>query len=571
MAEPGGALYMKLDSIAVENFRALRRARISFDETTVLIGENDCGKSSLLEALAIVLDMEGGATPRFHAFHFHRVSSQDGAMVAGPIRINLRFGERCPGEWDALANSTLGDVLGPAKDSLRALCLEVQARVAEDGDDAVVSWRLRPGGGAARTAVTDPRALAMLRQINPLIWLRGGSIVGAFGVAAPLALVNRSLEPAKARLVERIEESYEALVTGTATDIHATLNEGFDAAREFIGSAAHHLGGQHHNFSQVVAEILGQRGDVPDDDPRELPLRFANSTAERIGVLVLMAALLRVVPGSLPVDAEPLWIIEDPETQLHPMTLAAVLRLIRHVRWQKIVTTQSGEVLMAEPLKSLRNLKREGGEVRAWRVRPNRLSLDDMRRVSYHLRARHRAASFARCWLLVEGETEFWLLPELARLMGYDFAVEGVVCVEFAQCGLAPLVKLARELGIEWHVLADGDNAGLSYRQQAQRFVRDGSASRHITVLSGNDIESCFFENGYAAVFQRFAGTGGEQTPRRVIARAIERHSKPQLALELVLAASETDSPGVPAPLNEAIEACIALARGATGGAERKN
>jgi ABC-type cobalamin/Fe3+-siderophores transport system ATPase subunit len=42
---------MHLASLSVENYRALRRARVSFDQTTVLIGENDCGKSSLLEAL----------------------------------------------------------------------------------------------------------------------------------------------------------------------------------------------------------------------------------------------------------------------------------------------------------------------------------------------------------------------------------------------------------------------------------------------------------------------------------------------------------------------------------------
>jgi len=557
---------MKLESIRVENFRALRHAQLGFDDTTVLIGENDCGKSSLLEALAIVLDPEGGAAPRFQAWHFHRVAPRAGAQAAGPIRITLRFRERRAGEWDALADSPLGAVLRPAADTLRILFLEVQADPAAGEGGAVSRWRLRAAGAAARSAVSDPQALATLRQINPLIWLRGGSIVGAFGAAAPLARVNRFQEPEKARLVERIEESYAALVGGTAADIHATLNEGFEAAREFIGSAARHLGGQHHNFSQVVAEILGRRRALPEDDPNDLPLRFANSTAERIGVLVLMAALLRVVPGSLPVDAEPLWIIEDPETQLHPMTLAAVLRLVRHVRWQKIITTQSGEVLMAEPLKSLRRLERQGGEVRAWRVRPRSLSVADLRRVSYHLRARHRAASFARCWLLVEGETEYWVLPEMARLKGYDFAVEGVVCVEFAQCGLAPLIKLARELGIEWHVLTDGDEAGEAYRMQAGLFVSGEPAERRITVLPAHDIESCFFESGYADVFRRLAGTRGEQAPRKVILRAIERHSKPQLALEMVAAAGANDSPGVPATLGQAIEACIALARQVPGG-----
>jgi putative ATP-dependent endonuclease of OLD family len=84
-------------------------------------------------------------------------------------------------------------------------------------------------------------------------------------------------------------------------------------------------------------------------------------------------------------------------------------------------------------------LTRKAGLVKEWRVPENALSGDELRRYSYHLRIRRVAASFARAWLLVEGETEFWLMSELARVCGYDFASEGVICVEFAQCGLAAL------------------------------------------------------------------------------------------------------------------------------------
>jgi hypothetical protein len=48
-----------------------------------------------------------------------------------------------------------------------------------------------------------------------------------------------------------------------------------------------------------------------------------------------------------------------------------------------------------------------------------------------------------------------------------------------------------------------------------------------------------------------------------VIKRAIDLHSKPLLALELVLAAAAVDAPGVPPPLRNTIEACVRLARGA--------
>ena len=77
-----------------------------------------------------------------------------------------------------------------------------------------------------------------------------------------------------------------------------------------------------------------------------------------------------------------------------------------------------------------------------------------MRKITYHVRLKRDDALFARAWLLVEGETEVWLLPELARMMGCDFASEGIRCVEFAQSGVEPLVKLANDLGIEWHCYA---------------------------------------------------------------------------------------------------------------------
>jgi len=193
------------------------------------------------------------------------------------------------------------------------------------------------------------------------------------------------------------------------------------------------------------------------------------------------------------------------------------------------------------------------------------LGKDDLRRVSYHLRARRGPAFFARCWLLVEGETEYWLLPDLARLCGFDLAQEGVACVEFAQCGLKPLIRLAGALGIEWHVLADGDRAGASYVECTRSLLRGDDESRRISALAENDIEHCFWHHGHADVFVRLAGLdpAGQGLPaRRVIEKAIKRHSKPAVAFELLASIAAPGSPGPPPPLRRAIETCVTLARG---------
>ena len=64
---------MLLRSVRIENFRALRSANICFDPTTVLIGENDCGRSSVMEAVAIALGWNSADGEfRFQPFHVHR-------------------------------------------------------------------------------------------------------------------------------------------------------------------------------------------------------------------------------------------------------------------------------------------------------------------------------------------------------------------------------------------------------------------------------------------------------------------------------------------------------------------
>ncbi len=554
---------MHLQYVAVEHYRAIRSGRVTFEATTVLIGENDCGIASLIEALSLALEPGGDdVSALFRPHHWHRAAGDASGPPAGPLHITVGFRERRPGEWNVFAASPVGVLLGRSGSGLRELAFDLVVAPAQGHDEGVTAeWCLRRTDIESMPVVTDPAALAWLREVSPLVRVRRGRLLGAEPYPSIAPGPERALTPTMARLADRVRDRHAAAVTGTAPDIHATLAEGFEAARDFLNLATRHLGGPPHNFRQIVADIL-DRAATPLDAARPVQLLTAGAAAERVGVLALVAALIDALPVALGAHSEPILVVEDPEANLHPMTLAAVLELLGHVRWQKILTTQSGDVLAAEPLGSLRRITRDGAAVREWRVPPGGLSAGHLRRVGYHLRGRRAMATFARCWLLVEGETEFWLLPELARVLGYDFAIEGVVCLEFAQCGLAPLVALARHLGIEWHVLSDGDDAGRSYADQAARLSRRAERDRHVTRLEARDIEHCFYQHGYDALFRRLAGPEmGAAGPRRIIGRAIDRRSKPGLALDLVVAASARGPRGVPPSIAQLIATCVDLAR----------
>ena len=113
---------------------------------------------------------------------------------------------------------------------------------------------------------------------------------------------------------------------------------------------------------------------------------------------------------------------------------------------------------------------------------------------------------FARCWILVEGETEVWVLNEIANALDFNLACSGVAIVEFAQCGLNPLIKLAKQLGIAYHVLTDGDDAGRHYAQIVCDFVGNHNLPEHLSVMPHVDIEHYLYSAGFADVYQKAAG-----------------------------------------------------------------
>jgi putative ATP-dependent endonuclease of OLD family len=550
---------MHLRTLTVENFRGVRQARLDFDPVTLLIGENDCGKTSLLEALAKALAPGNSDGPYFDSQDFHRPGGDPAVPPAGPIRITLTFQEPALGVWNGSDYAGLAHLLGAAGKRPRQLVLLLEAEPRAGGLPSPARWQIQCAGSGKPGCRDDVELLEAVRALAPFIWLRGGNLIGSPQRSA--AEAPAAGPPELAALAEELEAQYLALIAGSAQQPMGKLQSGYQAALAQLALPRPGPAGVNSAARPIIAEILGRR-----DSPVGHRARASHgSAAEKLGLLILTAAILRHLPQALPPGAHPILALEDPEAHLHPMTLASVWGLLDEIVAQKIITTQSETLLAAAPLRSVRRLTRHEGLIRQWQVHPGALEAEELRKMSYHLRSRRGVASFARCWLLVEGETEFWMLPELARIMGYDLDLEGVACVEFAQCGLAPLIKVAREWGVEWHVLADGDEAGRHYAEATRSFLHGDDPGRRLTTLRERDMEHCFWQYGYADVFLSAAAVhvspAHRVPPRGVINRAIKRHSKPYMAIEMIMAAAAPNSPGVPRPLRHVVETCVSLAR----------
>src|SRR5207253_3202132 len=92
---------MKLRKLLIENFRGFRRLELDLADTTVLIGENNSGKTAVLDALRLCLsELTSRRRVVFGPYDFHLRDGSAEPATAEPIRIELTFSEDKPGDWD---------------------------------------------------------------------------------------------------------------------------------------------------------------------------------------------------------------------------------------------------------------------------------------------------------------------------------------------------------------------------------------------------------------------------------------------------------------------------------------
>ena len=557
---------MYLSHLEIENFLGIRSALIDFNETTVLIGENDSGKSAILEAISKVLSVsKEGSKIRFFPYEYHMENTSGSYAPTGRIRIALSFRERRADEWSFLRENEMGIIIEDDKNAIQELTVEVTSSPGEPESDA--EWSICIPGTDTSGLKNDPSVLEWIRRLNPVFRIRSGILTGIPEQKIPDTSSPFNEAKRDDDFVNRLSKHYESLLQGTTPDVHAEIRAGYRTAMNYLEEASHLFRPEGYQEQTIIREIMGKRERDDSGKGKDIP-HHHGSAAEMIGLILFTNAMLQ--SGTLLAEptSEPIFIFEDPEANLHPMTLESVRLLIDRLKWQKIITTQSGDFLSGYSMQDIRRITRQAGQVNQWKITPGSLGNEDLRRLSYHIRMRRGTATFARCWLLVEGESEVWLLPHVARLCGFELAMEGVVCIEFAQCGISPLIKAARQLGIEWHLLADGDAAGKAYIETAKHFANlfNEDYEDRFTRFREKDIEHHLYFNGYAGVYQDYSGVpanyGQGMQPRRIIGRAIHRNSKPFMAIAVVEAMAQPNSPGVPPVLRKLTETCVRLAQG---------
>ena len=441
---------MYLSSLKLKNFRSFGSAshEIKFNKgLTVLVGENDSGKSAILDAIRIVLGTTDFNWYRINASDFY---NEDSSLE---IEISCKFTDLSPIETSAfLEYLTYED--DDSKRKIPSLYLHWNCRYMQSFKPPrpVSSMTTGKNGDGP---ILSPESREMLR-VTYLRALRDAYSDMQSGRNSRLSQVVQNV-PAISEGEDDLKEGVE-LKDLSLVGIFNLSNK-LLADYPALKTVKDQMTGILKNQMLLDGDNLATRFEVTGSDTADmkklttllekLDLTIDKDTTSLKGVpglgtsnIMSMACELLLRRNSQ--EACQLLLIEEPEAHIHAqrqMKLVKSLQNEAEVNSQQIIlTTHSPLLASAVKLENIILIK--NGNAYPLSKSETSLKEDDYIFLERYLDATKANLFFARNVMIVEGPGEALLLPTLSRLLGRDFVDFGVSLVDVRSTGLRRYSKI---------------------------------------------------------------------------------------------------------------------------------
>ncbi len=359
---------MKLRHVKIRNFRCLVDVDIPIDNLTILIGENNSGKTSFLEALKIALSrgLFGGKSV-FEEFDYHMTKQTDSPETVGGIEIELTFREDTLSEWSPELLQSLNEIIQTDVDqSLNLIILRMTSAYETQTRSMVTKAEFldvnrQPIGGAGAKP-NNKRVFSEYIKLFYLASLRNPE--NEFGARSQFwgqILKDLRVDPTQQKkLIKNLEKLNKDLLS--ADQRIEQVVKTLDNAQNVMDTHS-----QPNTSVQALpmtpwellsrAEVVIQNGK----GKLKLPIQNHGQGIQSLAVLFLFEAYIQIFlkPNFSP-DTEAILALEEPEAHLHPQATRSLAKKINQIQGQKIVSTHSPYFVQEAPLSQLRLFKRIG-------------------------------------------------------------------------------------------------------------------------------------------------------------------------------------------------------------------
>lgn len=457
---------MHISRVKISNFANFQSLEVETAEDMVIVGENKVGKSNFLRAIQLILDPS--------------LSERD-------RRLGLEH------FWDGLGEHKLGNVVEISieltePDEDPRLLFYLADHIVSVGPPLVarLTYRYRPKPGLGR----PPASLADYEYII----FGGDDPDNGYGSELRRRIpmdVQSALRDAEKDLASWRHSPLRPLIEGLSTtldeDARTEILDQIDAAQTALTDRPE-IEAAADGINDRLIRMVGRQHAVPlslglaptrlDALLRGLKLLIDGGARSISDASLGSANLIFLSLKSLELDRlvnegerdHTFFAVEEPEAHLHPHVQRLVYRdfLARHERdveqeeprnQTTILTTHSPHIASIAPLRSIVLLRKSGQATTAASTFRAPLSRPEIADLQRYVDVTRGELFFARRIILVEGDSERFLVPAFADALDISLDALGISVCSVSGTNFAPFVKLLGRhgLNIPYVVLTDRD------------------------------------------------------------------------------------------------------------------
>lgn len=433
---------MYLQTIKINNFRIFQDFELEFNKgLNLLIGENDSGKTALIDAIRLVLDTNSSEWTKFVLTDFH-----DGKNT---LNIQLKFADLSIDD-QSIFPEHITYIKNTQNQSKAFLYVNLSASIKQFANKVGQYIQTDINSGQNAEGPTLEKAARMYLSttyLKPLRDVEGELSAGRASRLSQILASHDSLGKNEAnveRLILTMINANQTIKDDTAViatkgqiqdllDKITFKDKKFNPSLNMIGSKAlEDLNEtEKHAFFRLILERLSLGLDHAG---RSHGLGYSN--------LLFMATELMLLSQSS--DEFPLLLIEEPEAHLHPQLQMKFLKYLTEDQpnLQCILSTHSPHFASKAPLENL--IIMNNGTAFPLRKGCTLLNSEDYPFLEKFLDVSKANMFFAKGVLIVEGDGENILLPTIAELLDRPLENYGVSLVNVGNLAYKRYAKIYR-------------------------------------------------------------------------------------------------------------------------------